>query len=79
MSSRVVLAGAGQDKTTINFGYGQPKGQAGIWWTDGTKLSGIVDLTYRNVNQGGHWQSNLGATNRHSLCSDCLVGCQLAD
>ncbi|MBA3922368.1 MAG: hypothetical protein H0X31_11985 [Nostocaceae cyanobacterium] len=61
MASRVVLAGESTNTTTINFGYGQPHGEAGIWWPDGTTVSGIVDLTYRNVNEGGHWQSNFGA------------------
>lgn len=66
MASRVVLAGESRDKTTITYGHGQPHGHAGIRWSDGTTLSGIVDLTYRNVNEGGHWQVNLNAGSNSS-------------
>lgn len=66
LASRVVLAGESRDKTTITYGHGQPYGHSGIWWPNGTTVSGIVDLTYRNVNEGGRWKANLNAGSNSS-------------
>lgn len=60
LAARVVVQGAGRGSSVLTFGHGTPRGGQGIAWNN-APLAGLADLTYRNVNEGGRWQTNLGA------------------
>jgi hypothetical protein len=62
MKSRVIVQGAGKDKTFVKFGYDTPGYTAAaqaVRFTNGTYQSGLADLAMINVDNTGKWKSNL--------------------
>lgn len=60
--SRVVLAGAGQDKTQITYGFVPPAPFAwGLLFAEGGALAGVASLRLENVDKSGSWGRNLNS------------------
>jgi hypothetical protein len=54
-ANRVVVQGAGQGKTTINYGYGKPGSHFWIAMFFRASDCGLCDLTIQNLNQNNAW------------------------
>jgi len=70
LESRVVLEGAGKDRTIIKYGdEPSPLGACGVAWVDKTAVSGIEGISFHNSNGDGHWMCNIRnlGTSGHEL------------
>jgi hypothetical protein len=67
LQSRVVLAGAGASRTTVSYGYGPAPKSGGYAVCFAPELSGLVDLTFNNVNEQGHWPQSALANGSKKL------------
>jgi hypothetical protein len=60
MVSKVVLQGESKDLTTIQYGFStMPEKSYAIWWSTGTSVAGIADLTIQNVNDSSRQYSSM--------------------
>lgn len=64
LESRVVIAGAGMSQTTVNYGYGPAPKSGGYAVCFASELSGLVDITFKNINESTHWPQS-------ALAVDC--------
>jgi hypothetical protein len=70
MKNRVVVQGAGKDKTFVKFGYDTPGYTAAaqaVHIKNGTYQSGFADLAMINVDNTGKWVSNLAGQGKELL------------
>ena len=78
-ASNVVVQGAGQGITTINYGYGKPGAGLDLALFFQVSKCGICDLSIRNLNKHNRWKNIKTITNEGSEISQLFLARVTAD